>query len=261
MAEEQAVNEEGFTQAEQEHINAVVNAEPEPILGKFKDQAALEQGYIALEKKLGERNVQPEVIVPDPIVQPIVDPNQQLGLGLSPKAGETTADARPLEEYLAEAGASGEMTAENRTAVMAEYNLQEGTLDTLIAQSHTTYRADVASMVAMIGGEEALKALDTFVLSKYNEEEVIEINSMIASDKTRELIIRGLQAEMAGKGTQPVDNTVNASSPDNVGFATPEEYQKAMEDPRYTDRAHPHHQQYLEWFADTVLATPEHLRY
>jgi len=201
------------------------DAQAKLILGKFKDQAALETAYVELEKKQSTPVV-PAAVKPAETVLPAVT---QAGLDM---------DALN-KEYIANAGKLSDTTLKALEAKGITAPMVEGYIGGLQAQA-TADRAELQSIVG--GGPEDLQTLYEWAQTNLSKDEIAGYNALV-SGRTRNIPAAKLVLDSmvnrynAALGKDPNTPMVGAGAPAGAGGAVPfgdrSEMTTAMSDPRY----------------------------
>jgi len=194
--------------------NAETNTEA-PILGKFKDHAALEAAYTALEAKLGTQTAEE---------------------GSAPPAAGLQALMAEANEALRGGGGTEEVWADIQ-AKAAQQGIAPEALGVYKRGLEAQMKDQEAQLYGAAGGEEKFKAAMEWGSENLSEEQRAEFDAAVASQdplKT-ELAIRRLSSAYEAANPAVRHKVVGRSgpAPQTQGFAHRGEMEEAMANPRY----------------------------
>jgi hypothetical protein len=203
------------------------------ILGKFKDQAALEAAYKELEQKQGSaKPVETPAATP---AAPSTDAHAQVA-----KAG---LDIQSLTEEFA---ANGNKLSEASMAKLAAAGITAEQVNGYIAGQQAIVNQIATDLTAVAGGEKQLETLTAWAKVNATKEQKTAFDTALATGN-RELIkqaLTGIKANYdAAMGTEARVTTKNSEAIPGItgvqGFGSQAEMTAAMRDPRYKkgDRA------------------------
>lgn len=143
------------------------------ILGKFKDQAALEEGYKALEAKLGAPKDEKKTETPAPTSdQSPVDKAEAAGLS--------------LEDISNEYRNNGGKLSEETYAKLAKAGVTRIAADAYIEAQKTQIGTDRAALAAHVGNEGDLQKLYEWAAANLSKDELAGYN-MLVTGRTRNI--------------------------------------------------------------------------
>jgi hypothetical protein len=188
--------------------------EPELILGKFKDQAALEKAYTELEGKLGER------------VPPTTPPAPSTD-------GKINFDAVAAEMR----DNNGELSKDTYD-MLETHGINKDTLTRYFEGQAALAERARADLASVAGGEEGLKNLLAWADENISEREKVAYNQAVDNDDlaAARLLLRGIQAQFS-EATPTEPQLLTGMGPRVAAGARPfgsiQEQTKAIQDPRY----------------------------
>lgn len=200
------------------------------ILGKFKDQAALEAAYLEAEKKIAEKPA-PTPPAPTP---PTPNPDLataaiQAGFKLETLASEMQANGGKLTDATMQA-----LAAKGITALMVE---------TYVSGIRQQATADRAELLTVLNGNEAdLKTLYEWAAVNLSKEELAGYNALVEGP-TRNIPAAKLMLDSfvnrynGAYGKEPATSVTGVTVPTATGpkpFGDRSEMVAAMADPRYS---------------------------
>jgi len=190
------------------------------ILGKFKDQAALEAAYTELSKKLGGDK---------PTVQQVQEAVKTAGL-----------DMNALNREFAE---KGELSAESLTALAAK-GITKTMVDAYVGGLKAQATQQRASLAEVAGGEDGLTNVYEWAKANITPQEIAAYNAVIATGNmdAAKLALHGIVGRFtAATGKEPslVSGETAPQVSDEPAFESNAQVEQAMRDPRYqTDEAY-----------------------
>lgn len=195
------------------------------ILGKFKDQAALEEAYKALETKLGTpAAAEGDAQSLDKILAAGPD-------GKTPPAASGKVDMAAISAEYARDG----KLAESTYKLLDNAGFDKATVDSYIAGNKALAEQETNQLMSKVGGAESYQKVVQWASKNLSAAEIAAFNSVVSTGDPRmvEFAVDALQAKhKAAEGTKP--NLVNAAGRGGaVGYQSVAEMTKDMNDPRY----------------------------
>lgn len=198
------------------------------ILGKFKDQAALESAYTELEKKLGAPKDEKKTETPADDGSTPADKAQAAGLS--------------LEDISNEYRNNGGKLSDETYAKLAKAGVTRIAADAYIEAQKTQIGTDRAALAAHVGNETDLQTLYDWAGKNLSKEELAGYNALVTG-RTRNLPAAKAMLdsminrynEALGKDPSSIVNGATAAG-DSTGikpFRDRSEMVDAMSDPRY----------------------------
>ena len=228
--------DEEFTPDELESLEVgeqLAQENQELLAGKYRDAAELEQAYLELQKKLGQRDDEPEQVTEEEEAEQ----EEEIELPVGAQLIQTAS-----EEYYQNGGQLSEETLEqfsqmsSRDLVEAYLALQANQPQQEVAQVTDLSEREVNFIQNSVGGEAAYANLVQWAAENLPADYVNAFDSVVESGQVQaiQLAVAGLQREyenavgyegriLSGKAaTQTVDV-----------FRSQAEVVRAMQDPRY----------------------------
>jgi hypothetical protein len=198
------------------------------ILGKFKDQSALEKAYTELEKKLGGKKEEPAAPASTPTpAAPASD-----AAAAAQKAG---LDLKALgDEYIA----GGKKLSEASMAKLAAAGITEAQVSQYIAGQEALGKQVATDLAAAVGGEDKLNAVLEWAKANASKDQKDAFDAALDTGNPAlvKLALAGIQADyVKAVGSDPkLIAGEPAGGPVGVQpFGSQQEMVTAMKDPRY----------------------------
>lgn len=208
------------------------SSQEELILGKYKDQKALEDAYTSLQKEFTKMKQNGQVAEEPTEVAPT-----QEGEGSPPTDEQSVESNVPdFSKYTQELADKGQLSEDSYSELQKQGYPKE-MVDSYIAGQQAKQDAQQQqawnSMAEYVGGMDNLKAMATWAQESYSEAEISTLNAALnGSENEQQMALTALQARYTSANDQP--NLLSGKASSNaVGFRSYAEMSAAMQDPRY----------------------------
>jgi hypothetical protein len=190
-------------------------AEPTPILGKFKDQAALEKAYTELEKKLGNKPAE----VPTPG---------------TPPPTPATPGKLDLGKYAQEFASAGKLSDESVKA-LNDSGIPKEFVESYIEGQKARQEVQTKPIFDAVGGKDKYTELLQWAGQNLSETDQQAFNSAVTKDAASALLaVQGLQTKFqSANGVEPSLVGGKGTNVSGDVFRSFYEVEQAMKDPRY----------------------------
>ena len=225
-----------FNEQEQEAIaigEAHAAEEQRMLAGKFEDAEALEQAYIELQKKLGERNEEVSEV-----------PEDEVRVQEGDEEGDDEEEVSPAQERIMQASeeweANGNLSQEtiDELKELPSEELIAAYLNAQGAEAPTNdfTDAEVATIQGDVGGPEAYDNIMTWAQESLPPEFIESYNNLVdkGDPSTVRLALAGLQAAFIDNNGSEGDLLTGRGATEKADvFRSQAEVVEAMSDPRY----------------------------